>query len=106
MPTLLTNLGTFMKVDQLRNAGTAWRAPPFLPQQAGPPALPAERMMLSQFRAGRVHQPGVCGAGGRSEPAVGRYANFHVEGRPPDEHHQGGCGGGHLVVRPATSGIL
>ncbi|MFY1692068.1 hypothetical protein [Plantactinospora sp. WMMB782] len=33
LPTLLTNLGTFMKVDQLRNAGIAWRALPFLPQQ-------------------------------------------------------------------------
>ncbi|WP_433532839.1 hypothetical protein ACQPYA_13020 [Micromonospora sp. CA-263727] len=33
LPTLLANLGTFMKVDQLRNAGIAWRALPFLPQQ-------------------------------------------------------------------------
>ncbi|MDG4809324.1 hypothetical protein O7634_21475 [Micromonospora sp. WMMD1120] len=33
LPTLLTNLGTFMGVDQLRNAGIAWRALPFLPKQ-------------------------------------------------------------------------
>lgn len=33
LPTLLANLGTFMEVDQLRNAGIAWRALPFLPQQ-------------------------------------------------------------------------
>ncbi|MBQ1023841.1 hypothetical protein [Micromonospora sp. C95] len=33
LPTLLANLCTFMEVDQLRNAGIAWRALPFLPQQ-------------------------------------------------------------------------
>ncbi|MBX7268144.1 hypothetical protein KIF24_20290 [Micromonospora sp. Llam7] len=33
LSTLLANLGTFMEVDQLRNAGIAWRALPFLPQQ-------------------------------------------------------------------------
>ncbi|WBB50330.1 hypothetical protein O3597_07690 [Verrucosispora sp. WMMA2044] len=33
LPTLLANLGTFMQVDQLRNAGIAWRALPFLPRE-------------------------------------------------------------------------
>ena len=33
LPSLLANLTTFMEVDQLRNAGIAWRALPFLPQQ-------------------------------------------------------------------------
>ncbi|MFF5219132.1 hypothetical protein [Micromonospora sp. NPDC000442] len=55
LPTLLANLGTFMEVDQLRNAGIAWRALPFLPQQNlndnGPPCFDVRVWQVTQPQA-------------------------------------------------------